>query len=120
MSKIEIPDAELSATVEGQRLPEVDLAEFQCYRLSDSISIHGQDPTDGQPGLAVELQPGYPPKVEHVSFGLDGVLYTAKFGKGSIEDVDQDGSRITVRGTAESYDLAQPLTKQFEVSATCN
>ena len=119
LSKIEIPDAELSATVEGQPLPDVDLTTFQCYNESDFISLHGQDPTDGQPGLAVNLQPGNPPKVENVSFGLDGVLYTAKAGKGTAE-VTQDGSRITISGTAESYDLAEPLTKRFEVSATCN
>ena len=81
LSKIEIPDAELSATVEGQPLPDVDLTTFQCYNESDFISLHGQDPTNGQPGLAVNLQPGNPPKVESVSFGLDGVLYTAKAGK---------------------------------------
>lgn len=119
LSKIEIPDAGLSATVEGQPLPDVDLTKFQCYNESDLISLHGQDPTDGQPGLAVNLQPGNPPKVESVSFAIDGVNYAAKFGKGSAE-VTQDGSRITIRGTAESYDLAAPLTKRFEISATCN
>lgn len=120
LSKIDIPYAELNATVDGQPLPGIDPAEFMCYRQSDSISITGQDPTDGQPGLSADLQPGNPPKLVRVSFGLDGVLYTAKQGKGSVEDVDQDGSRITVRGTAESWDLAVPITKQFEFSATCN
>lgn len=120
LSKIDIPYAELSVTVDGQPLPGIDPAEFMCYRQSDSISITGQDPTDGQPGLAADLQPGNPPTLVRVSFGLDGVLYTAKQGKGSVEDVDQDGSRITVRGTAESWDLAVPITKQFEVSATCD
>ncbi len=120
LSKIDIPYAELSVTVDGRPLPGIDPAEFMCYRQSDSISITGQDPTDGQPGLIADLQPGNPPKLVRVSFGLDGVLYTAKQGKGSVEDVDEDGSRITVRGTAESWDLAVPITKQFEFSATCN
>lgn len=120
LSKIDIPYAELSVTVNGQPLPGIDPAEFMCYRQSDSISITGQDPTDGQPGLIADLQPGNPPKLVRVSFGLDGVLYTAKRGKGLVEDVDEDGSRITVRGTAESWDLAVPITKQFEFSATCN
>jgi lipoprotein LpqH len=120
LSKIDIPHAELSATVYGQPLPGVDPAEFMCYRQSGSISITGQDPTDGQPGLSADLQPGNPPGLVRVSLGVDGVLYTAKQGKGSVEDVDQDGSRITVRGTAESWDLAVPITKQFEFSATCN
>ncbi len=44
LSKIEIPDAGLSATVEGQPLPDVDLTKFQCYNESDLISLHGQDP----------------------------------------------------------------------------
>lgn len=117
LSKIEIPDAELSVTVDGQPLPDVDLTKFQCYRTSDDIYVHGQDPTDGRPGLAVDLQPGNPPKVEGVSFAIDGVNYTADFYKGSAE-VTQDGSRITIRGTAESYDLTPPVTKRYEIAVT--
>ncbi|WP_139104513.1 lipoprotein LpqH [Gordonia sp. UCD-TK1] len=98
LSKIDIPYAELSVTVDGQPLPGIDPAEFMCYRQSDSISITGQDPTDGQPGLIADLQAGNPPKLVRVSFGLDGVLYTAKRGKGSVEDVYEDGSRIRFAG----------------------
>lgn len=119
LSKIEIPDDEVSATVDGQPLPGVDLTKFQCYRTSDDISVHGQDPTDGQPGLGVDLQPGDPLKLDHLSFGLDGVLYATQYGKGSAT-VTEDGSRITIRGTAESYDLTPPVTKRYEIAVTCD
>jgi lipoprotein LpqH len=118
---VDIPHADVTATVDGAALPGVDMAQLFCSRMG-SIILTGQDPTDGRPGLVAQLQPGNPPTLGYVSFGMDGVLYTAKPGKGTATvTVTDDGKRITIVGTAESYEpAANPLTKTFQVSATCD
>ncbi|WP_162904561.1 lipoprotein LpqH [Gordonia rubripertincta] len=44
---------------------------------------------------------------------------STQYGKGSAT-VTEDGPRITIRGTAESYDLTPPVTKRYEIAVTCD
>jgi lipoprotein LpqH len=105
----------LRVTVDGR---DVDVAgSVTCATIGGGINIAMGNGTTG-----IVLADGDPPTV--ISIGLDnvnGVTLAVGQGTGSAT-VQKSGNIYTITGTATGVDMAnamQPVTKPFEIQATC-
>ncbi len=115
--------ADATVTVDGKAL-ELDSKTVACTETDGQVAI-AVGAQDAKSGVGAILSTGDSPTVNSVALGsVNGVsLAWVKGLPGTQPTAKKDGKTYTITGEAQGVDISKPLeapvTKSFEIKATC-